>query len=143
MGKSEFTLQGDLSSDMMALLRTFLKETEKFMRRQAQEFRNFARSRAKAEVGKRTGNYLRGFAAGKAVYDWNDAEYNVRVYNRSPHNHLIELGHELVGHRPNKVRIGRVKAFEVMSRAMESWRGQFEAAVEDDLAEFIMKELEK
>lgn len=143
MGKSEFTLQGDLSSGMMTLLRTFPKQTEKFMRRQAQAFRDFAKSRAKTEVEKHTGNYLRGFAAGKAVYDWEDAEYNVRVYNRAPHNHLIELGHELVGHRPNKVRIGRVKAFEVINRAMQSWQGRFESAVEDDLAEFIIKELEK
>ncbi len=143
MGKTEFTLHGELSSGMLTLLKTFPKETEKFMRRQAQAFRNFAKARAKTEVGKKTGNYLRGFAAGKAVYDWDDAEYNVRVYNRSPHNHLIELGHELVGHKPNKRRIGRVKAFEVMNRAMESWQGQFESAVEDDLADFIIKELEK
>lgn len=143
MGKTEFTLHGDLSSGMLTLLKTFPKETEKFMRRQAQAFRNFVKSRAKTEVGKKTGNYLRGFAAGKAVYDWDDAEYNVRVYNRSPHNHLIELGHELVGHKPNKRRIGRVKAFEVMNRAMEIWQGQFESAVEDDLADFIIKELER
>ena len=143
MGKAEFKLHGELSPGMLTVLKAFPKETEKFMRKQAIEFRKFAKDRAKTAVQKHTGNYLRGFAAGKAVYDWVDAEYNVRVYNRAPHNHLIELGHDLIGHRPNKVKIGRVKAFEVINKAMESWQGKFETAVEDDLVDYIIKELER
>lgn len=143
MSKSTMEIQGDLSSGMTSLIKLFPKETKKFMKKEAREFRNHVKKKARTAVKRRTGNYLKGFAAGKTVYSWSDSEYNIRVYNSSPHAHLIEFGHELVGHEPNKVRIGRVKAYEVMNNAMEEWDSQFNAAVENDLLDFIAKELEK
>ncbi len=143
MSKSTMEIQGDLSSGMTSLIKLFPNETKKFMKKEAREFRNHAKKKARTAVKRRTGNYLKGFAAGKTVYSWSDSEYNIRVYNSSPHAHLIEFGHELVGHEPNKVRIGRVKAYEVMNNAMEEWDSQFNAAVENDLLDFIAKELEK
>lgn len=143
MGNSDFRLEGELSKNFQSLLRAFPKETEKFMRKEAREFRNFVKKKAKTSVGKVTGNYLKGFAAGRQVYEWNDSEYNIRVFNKAPHNHLIELGHDLIGHKPNKKKIGKVKAYEVMNNAMNEWESEFEAAVENDMIDFIIKELEK
>ena len=143
MSKSTMEIQGDLSSGMTSLIKLFPNETKKFMKKEAREFRNHVKKKARTAVKRRTGKYLKGFAAGKTVYSWSDSEYNIRVYNSSPHAHLIEFGHELVGHEPNKVRIGRVKAYEVMNNAMEEWDSQFNAAVENDLLDFIAKELEK
>lgn len=143
MSKSEFKLEGDLSSGISYAITSFPDETKKFMKKEAQDFRAFVVRKAKTAVNKITGNYLKGFAAGKKVYEWSDAEYNIRVFNRSPHNHLIELGHALVGHKPNKVKIGRVKAYEVINNAMAEWQNQFETDVENDLVNFVIKELEK
>ena len=143
MSQSEMRIEGDLSKGITSIMKAFPKETEKFMKAEARKFRNYVKDKAKTAVGKITGNYLRGFAAGRQVYEWSDSDYNVRVYNRAPHNHLIELGHALVGHRPNKVKIGRVKAFEVMNNALSEWQNRFESDVEGELMDFIIKELEK
>ncbi len=143
MSNSEFKLEGDLGSGINYAISNFPDETKKFMKKEARDFRAFAIRKAKTAVNKITGNYLKGFAAGKKVYEWSDAEYNIRVFNRAPHNHLIELGHALVGHKPNKVKIGRVKAYEVINNAMAEWQNQFEADVENDLVDFVIKELEK
>lgn len=143
MGNSEFKLEGELSKEFQSLLRAFPKETERFMKKEARLFRNFAKKKAKTSVGKVTGNYLKGFAAGRHVYEWSDSEYNIRVFNKAPHNHLIELGHKLVGHKPNKKKIGQVKAYEIMNNAMNEWESEFEAAVKNEMVDFIIKELEK
>lgn len=143
MGNSEFKLEGELSKDFQSLLRAFPKETERFMKKEAREFRNYAKKKARSAVGKITGNYLKGFSAGRHVYEWSDSEYNIRVFNKAQHNHLIELGHDLIGHKPNKVKIGRVKAYEVMNNAMNEWENEFEKAVQNDMIDFITKELEK
>lgn len=143
MGNSEFKLEGEFSKDFQSLLRVFPKETERFMKKEAREFRNYAKKKARSAVGKITGNYLKGFSAGRHVYEWSDSEYNIRVFNKAPHNHLIELGHDLIGHKPNKVKIGRVKAYEVMNNAMNEWENEFEKAVQNDMIDFIIKELEK
>lgn len=143
MSKSTMEIKGDLSSGMTSIIKLFPNETKKFMKKEAREFRNHAKKKARSAVRKITGNYLKGFSAGKTVYSWSDSEYNIRVYNSASHAHLIELGHELVGHEPNKVKIGRVKAYEVMNSAMEEWEGKFESAIENELMDFIAKELEK
>lgn len=143
MGSSEFKLEGELSENLQSLLRFFPKEAERFMKKEAREFRNYTKKKARSAVGKITGNYLKGFSAGRQVYEWSDSEYNIRVFNKAPHNHLIELGHKLIGHKPNKTKIGRVKAYEIMNNAMNEWENDFEKAVQNDLIDFITKELEK
>lgn len=143
MAKAEFRMEGSISKDIANVIDGFPNETKKFMKKEAREFRKFVTGKAKTAVGRITGNYLRGFTAGKKVYEWSDAEYNIRVFNRAPHNHLIELGHALIGHRPNKKRIGRVKAYEVINNALNEWHKKFESDVENELIDFIVKELEK
>lgn len=140
---SEMKIEGPLSENFRSIIESLPDEVNGFMRKEARDFRKFVKKRARTAVGRITGNYLRGFAAGKKVYKWSDAEYNILVFNRAPHNHLIELGHELVGHRPNKVKIGRVKAYEVINNAMKEWEDTFESDVENTLIDYVVKEIEK
>ena len=140
---SEMKIEGPLSENFRSIIESLPDEVNGFMRKEARDFRKFVKKRARTAVGRITGNYLRGFAAGKKVYKWSDAEYNILVFNRAPHNHLIELGHELVGHRPNKVNIGRVKAYEVINNAMKEWEDTFESDVENTLIDYVVKEIEK
>ncbi|MCI5533835.1 MAG: HK97 gp10 family phage protein [Firmicutes bacterium] len=140
---SEMKIEGPLSENFRSIIESLPDEVKGFMRKEARDFRKFVKKRARTAVGRITGNYLRGFAAGKKVYKWSDAEYNILVFNRAPHNHLIELGHELVGHRPNKVKIGRVKAYEVINNAMKEWEDTFESDVENTLIDYVVKEIEK
>lgn len=144
-------MNGDLDAKCIAkidrmmsdVLKKFPKTVDRFMRAQARQLRNEAKKTARSKVKRRTGNYLRGFTAGKQVYEWNDAEYNIRVYNKAPHGHLIELGHRQIGHRPGKMRGAYVKGREVLNQAHEAFAETFARNIENDLIDMIIKELEK
>lgn len=113
---------------------------EKFLKKEAQKERKLMVAAARRKIKKLTGNYLKGFKAGKKIYPWHDAEYNIRVYNAAPHAHLIENGHRLVIAGKFIRWIPGKHIIEDVHRAFES---QYAADVEDDLADFMAKELEK
>ncbi len=77
--------------------------SKKFLRREAGKLRKVAVARTKAVTDKHTGNLYKGIKKGRTVYAYGDTEYNIRVYNGAPHAHLIEYGHMMVGHAPNKI----------------------------------------
>lgn len=134
---------GDMSeveTNMGRLIRAFPKQTEKFMREEAKDLRKRMVTFAKTRVRRVTGNYFKGFKAGKAVYKWSDAEYNVGVYNKAHHAHLIENGHRGMfwGHAG-----GWVPGKHIMEDSLRRFEPIFAKHVEDDLADFIVKELEK
>lgn len=136
-----------MKSDIDGLIRNFTDVIEKsdnaaktFMRKEAQKERRRMISAAKRKVKKLTGNYLKGFKSGKKVYQWIDADYTVRVYNDAPHAHLIENGHRLIlGGKFIKWVPGK----HVMEDAHQQFESEYAEDVEDDLADFICKELEK
>lgn len=134
---------GDMSeveSNMNGLLKAFPKQTEKFMQEEAKVLKKQMTQFAKSKVKRVTGNYLKGFKAGKKVYKWSDAEYNVGVYNKAHHAHLIENGHRGMfwGHA------GRwIPGKHVMEDSLRRFEPEFAEHVEKDLADFIVKELEK
>lgn len=130
----------EVSANMDRLLRAFPKQTEKFMKSEAKDLRKKMVAFAKSKVKKVTGNYLKGFKAGKKVYKWQDAEYNVRVYNSAPHAHLIENGHRgMYWGRKG----GWVPGKHIMEDAMRRFEPDFTDHVENELADFVVKELEK
>lgn len=118
----------------------FPKETEKFMKQEARDLRKRMLAYAKTKVKKVTGNYFKGFKPGKKVYKWSDADYNVRVYNSAPHAHLIEYGHRAMFWGRSS---GWVPGKHIMENAMQQFAPEFENHIENDLADFIVKELEK
>lgn len=122
------------------LLKAFPKETESFMKAEAREMRKQVVRLAKSRVRKVTGNYFKGFKAGKKVYKWSDADYNVRVYNSAPHAHLIENGYRgLAWGHPKGWTPGK----HIMADGQKQYEPQFAKHVENDLVDFIVKELEK
>jgi len=114
----------------------FPKETKKFMKEHARELAKETKAKARGTVRKRTGNLLKGIKAGKIVYEFDDT-LNVRVIYGSParHGHLIEYGH--------KTRTGFVRAYNIMRDTLQAYENKWARAVEDDLCDFIVKELER
>ena len=114
----------------------FPKETKKFMKEHARELAKETKAKARGRIRKRTGNLLKGIKAGKIVYEFDDT-LNVRVIYGSPasHGHLIEYGH--------KTRTGFVRAYNIMRDTLQAYENKWARAVEDDLCDFIVKELER
>lgn len=130
----------EVAANMEDMIDAFPKEVEAFMKVEAKQLRKKAVALAKSRVKKLTGNYLKGFKAGKKVYKWGDADYNVRVYNSSPHAHLIEFGHRGLfwGHST-----GWVPGRHIMEDSLRQYEPDFADHVQNDLTDFIVKELEK
>ena len=114
----------------------FPKEAKKFMKEHARELAKETKAKARGRVRKRTGNLFKGIKAGKIVYEF-DGTLNVRVIYGSParHGHLIEYGH--------RTRTGFVRAFNIMRDTLQAYENKWARAVEDDLCDFIVKELER
>lgn len=134
-------------SDIDGLIKNFTDVIDKsedavkrFMKKEAQKERRRMIAAAKKKVGRITGNYLRGFKAGKKVYPYSDAEYNIRVYNAAPHAHLIENGHRRVFRGKT---IGWVPGKHIIEEVHRTFEAEYIADVENDMADFICKELEK
>lgn len=117
---------------------------KKFMRKEATKLRKKAVDKTKAVVGKNTGNLYKRIKKGKIVYAWGDAQYNIRVYNGAPHAHLIEYGHRMVGHKPNKTFNGLyVRGYHPIENANIEFQPTFYKDVETDLVGMVEEELEK
>lgn len=85
---------------MREIKESFPKETEKFIKTEAQKCLKVARKVARKEVGTSKGkkkdwidkkSYHKGFKVGKPYKYANDL--CCRAYNKAPHAHLIEYGH--------------------------------------------------
>lgn len=126
--------------------KTMPKECNKFMKVEASKLNSKTKKKAKKEVKKNTGNYLKGFKRGKKVYDYEDVKYNIRVYNSSPHAHLIEYGHEVVkgGKHSNKgnkggKKVGFVKGKYILDKSSREFENEFGK----DTLEFVDNLLDK
>lgn len=106
--------------------KTMPKECNKFMKAEASKLNSKAKNKARKEVKKKTCNYIKGFKKGKKVYEYGDTKYNIRVYNSAPHAHLIEYGHEIVGHETSKEKSGYAKGKFVLENASREFESQFE-----------------
>jgi flagellar motor component MotA len=123
----EFTLKLIKLAD-----KTMPKEINKFMKVEASKLNSRTKKRAKKEVKKNTGNYMKGFKKGKKVYEYEDVKYNIRVYNKSPHAHLLEYGHEIVkgGKHSNKgnkggKNLGFVKGKFILENSSKEFENDF------------------
>ena len=127
-----------LSKDLLALAeQQFPKETKSFLRKQAAQGRTRARRHIRAATKKKTGNLLKGVTAGKV---WKNGEvYQVRVYNKAPHAHLIENGHVLVAHGTKTERF--VPGKHVMAKAGAELDAQLDAALGEFVDDLLKKGL--
>lgn len=85
----------ELSDLAIQLYRTaekeYPEEVKPFLRKEANKTRRTLRDKTKGLTRKKTGNLLKGIKRGN-VYKHN-GDFQIRVYNKAPHAHLIEHGH--------------------------------------------------
>lgn len=67
------------------------KEAKSFLRTQGNKAKTRLRNRTKSVTKKKTGNLLRGID--KSAPKLYEGSFQIRVYNKAPHAHLIEHGH--------------------------------------------------
>ncbi len=80
------------------------KEMPKLMRKIGTKARTKVASKARSLVKKKTGKYHKKWKRGK-VFVGYQGELVVRVYNSSPHAHLVEDGHRMVDHDGNDLGV--------------------------------------
>ena len=81
------------------LERHFPKESKRMLSGVGGKARTIIRKKAREEVGKKSGNYLKSIKRGKVFKSKSD-ELTVRVFHNNriaPHYHLVENGHRIVG----------------------------------------------
>lgn len=115
------------NSRMLERIEDNPQEIKRFLRSYSNVVKRDVRKAYKAKgVKTKSGKLLQGIKSGKI---YNDGEWKVRVYNRAPHAHLIEDGHEIVGHKPLKKGTDKfTKAYKVIENATS--QGQYNKAVE-------------
>lgn len=116
------------------------KEAQKFMRKAGGALAKSIRSGYDSKTKRKTGNLRKGVTRGR-VYKWNGNEWQVRVYNKAPHAHLLEYGHRMVDWRTGKVsqRTPFVKGRHVVGSAANSFPDTFTSMCEDFVEEFLTK----
>lgn len=109
----------DFQKDLLKTSKAIPKELPKIMRKVGSKARTVVAKRARKDVKKITGNYHKSWKRGK-VFIGNDGETVVRVYNASPHAHLIEDGH-IVRNEPNGPEIGFAPGKRVLEKGMNEF----------------------
>lgn len=141
MSRNEFDLSelDDFTVQLLDLAqRQTPRETRKFLQSEGTKLRRFTASIARKEVKKRTGNYIKGIKRGK-VYLYQGDTLSIRVYNSSPHAHLIEDGHRQVT-KSGKV-VGFVRGHRVFQKAHKGYEDKFFSACEDFIDDLLEKGL--
>ena len=80
-----------LARDLETVADLYPDRAKEFLKNQANKTRNRLRANTKAATTKRTGNLIKGIRRGSVQV--RDGDYQVRVFNKAPHAHLIEHGH--------------------------------------------------
>ena len=86
---------GDLTDLYASLTRLaneqYPREAKSFLRAQGNKAKTRLRNKTKAVTKKKTGNLLKGID--KSAPKLFQGSFQIRVYNKAPHAHLIEHGH--------------------------------------------------
>lgn len=118
--------------------RDYPTEAKGFMRREGNKGRRELRAKTKAVTKKKTGNLLKGIRrTGVQKYD---GDFQIRVYNKAPHAHLIEHGHILWvnGHNTGRMVPGKHPA----ATTVRLLKNEFPQDVEDFVDELLSRGLE-
>lgn len=117
----------------------FPKQARNFMNRVGNVFAKEVKAGYDSKTKKKTGNLRRGVKRGRS-YKWNGNEWQVRVYNRAPHAHLLEYGHRMIMWRSGKPskRTPFVKGRHVVgSAAAEAFPGTYNRMCEEFVDQFL------
>ena len=78
------------------------------------------RTEAQYRAKKRTGLLAANIEIQNETVNWSKSVTG-KVVSTKPHSHLVEFGHRIIGHKPNKTNKGkRTKAFPFMRPAFEA-----------------------
>lgn len=125
--------------DLDDLIHHFPNEAKRLMRLSGNQARKIVLRRAKQSVVEDTGTYFQSIKRGKVWVDESSKEYKVRAYSRSPHAHLLEYGHRLVGHEPDKKELGFVLGFHVFDKAGIEINAAWPSILEREYANILKK----
>ena len=109
----------DFQKDLLKTSKAMPKELPKIMRKVGSKARTTVAKRARKDVKKLTGNYHKSWKRGK-VFIGNEGAMVVRVYNASPHAHLIEDGH-IVKNEKDGPAIGFAPGKRVLEKGMREF----------------------
>lgn len=127
----------DFTNDLLKLAEVqFPKESRKFMQLEGNKLRKITAATGRKVVKRKSGAYLKGIKRGK-VYKYKGEQVAVRVYNSSPHAHLIEDGHRQV------TKDGKEVGFVRGAKVFEKSRKEFEQQFIQDCEEFVDDMLSK
>ena len=129
----------DFTRDLLSLAKDKLpNESKKFIRTEQGKFRTRVRQKARASVKKKTGNLFGSIDRSQVRVSQTGVSGS--VYIGAPHAHLIEDGHRIVGHEPNKKDTGKkTKAYKIMENAKE----EFNPVFVEDCEQFVDKMLKE
>jgi len=80
-----------LAEDLTRVADRYPERAKDFLKKQGNKGRNRLRAETKAATKKRTGNLIKGIR--RTGVQTHGDDYQIRVYNKAPHGHLIEHGH--------------------------------------------------
>ena len=112
------------------------KVTEKFLREEGNEVKKRMKKVAKKKVGKKTGNYLKGFDKEKPVTKGKVCE--IKVYNSAPHSHLIEYGTVKRSTKKGANR-GYMKGAFILDEVKRDYSDEFSKNVATKLVDELLK----
>lgn len=129
----------DFTRDLLSLAKDKLpNESKKFIRTEQGKFRTRVRQKARASVKKKTGNLFGSID--RSQVRARQTGVSGSVYIGASHAHLIEDGHRIVGHEPNKKDTEKkTKAYKIMENAKE----EFNPVFVEDCEQFVDKMLKE
>ena len=109
-------------------------EAKAFLKKEGNKGRRLLRAKTKAVTKKKTGNLLKGIR--RTGVQKHDGDFQIRVYNKAPHAHLIEHGHVLWvnGTKTEKFVSGKHPAADTTKQLKREFPRDAEAFVDEMLS---------
>lgn len=109
-------------------------EAKSFLKKEGNKGRRLLRAKTKAVTKKKTGNLLKGIR--RTGVQKHDGDFQIRVYNKAPHAHLIEHGHVLWvnGTKTEKFVPGKHPAADTTKQLKREFPRDAEAFVDEMLS---------
>lgn len=133
----DFSEMDAMTKRLMELaLKTMPKESQKFLKEEANKLKKIISKKAKSSgIKKQSGNYFKSIKRGK-IYKYQ-GKLSIRAYSTDPKAHLIEYGHRIVD------KSGREHGFQAGQHVFKTSQRQFESEFMNDCKEFFSGLLEK
>lgn len=129
----------DLENQLLRLAaKQYPKEAKSFLRTQGNKAKTRLRNRTKSVTKKKTGNLLRGID--KSAPKLYEGSFQIRVYNKAPHAHLIEHGHVMADKYGKPILNtmgqemwvnGRFPAAQTTNELKAIWPGEVEQFIDE------------